>query len=104
MWAWQLSKALYTSEMKGYERFVSMQNKYNLIYREEEREMIPLCKDQNVGLIPYNPTAVGLLSGRYFKDGKIVLDKTDMSRLQPDHAFSSLITNLSSSLLRMLKS
>jgi aryl-alcohol dehydrogenase (NADP+) len=88
MWAWQLSKALYTSEIRGYERFVSMQNKYNLIYREEEREMIPLCKDQNVGLIPYNPTAVGLLSGRYLKDGKIVLDKTDMSRLQPDHELS----------------
>ena len=88
MWAWQLSKALYTSQMKGYEKFTSMQNKYNLIYREEEREMIPLCKDQNVGLIPYNPTAVGLLSGRYLKDGKIVLEKTDMSRLQPDHEFS----------------
>ena len=85
MWAWQFSKALHTSEMNGFVKFVSMQNKYNLLYREEEREMIPLCKDQKIGIIPYNPTALGVLSGRYLKQGKMVLEKTDLSRLQPDN-------------------
>ena len=84
MWAWQFSKALYISQIKGYEKFASMQNKYNLLYREEEREMIPLCVEQNIGLIPYNPIAVGLLAGRYIKDGKIVIEKGDIERLQPE--------------------
>lgn len=84
MWAWQLTKALYTSRMKGYEQFVSMQNKYSLLYREEEREMIPLCKDQNIGIIPYNPTGVGVLSGRYLKEGKIIVSPSDTRRLQPN--------------------
>lgn len=83
MWAWQLSKALYTSEIKGYERFVSMQNKYNLLYREEEREMNPLCRDQNMGIIPWSPTAVGVLSGKYLREQKLVVSKEDISRLQP---------------------
>jgi aryl-alcohol dehydrogenase (NADP+) len=87
MWAWQLSKALYTSEIKGYERFVSMQNKYNLIYREEEREMNPLCMDQNIGIIPWSPTAVGVLSGRYLKEQKLVVSQGDISRLQPDKGY-----------------
>jgi aryl-alcohol dehydrogenase-like predicted oxidoreductase len=89
MWAWQFSKALYTSEIKGYEKFTSMQNKWNLLYREEEREMVPLCKDRNIGIIPYNPIAVGLLAGRFIKDGKITLEKTDINRLQPDNKISS---------------
>jgi len=84
MWAWQFSKALYTSEMLGYEKFVSMQNKYSLLYREEEREMIPLCKSQNIGTIPWSPTAVGVLSGRYLKDGKLVVGQDDIQRLQPN--------------------
>ena len=75
--------------MNGYEKFVSMQNKYNLLYREEEREMIPLCRDQNIGVIPYNPTAVGLLSGRYLKEGKIVISTSDIKRLQPDNELAS---------------
>jgi aryl-alcohol dehydrogenase (NADP+) len=83
-WAWQFAKALYVSELKGYEKFVSMQNKYNLLYREEEREVIPLCKNQNIGIIPYNPTAMGVLSGRYLKEGKLVVSKSDIRRLQPD--------------------
>ena len=83
MWAWQFAKALYISEMRGYEKFVSMQNKYNLLYREEEREMIPLCKDQNIAIIPYNPTAIGVLSGRYLKGGKIEIGESDIGRLQP---------------------
>ena len=62
MWAWQFAKAQHTAHIGGFTRFVSMQNHYNLIYREEEREMIPLCRDQGVGVIPYSPLARGLLS------------------------------------------
>lgn len=65
MFAWQFAKALYTSDRLGITRFVSMQNHYNLLYREEEREMIPLCKDQGIGLIPWSPLARGFLSGKY---------------------------------------
>ena len=65
MWAWQFAKALWTSDRLGLDRFVSMQNHYNLLYREEEREMIPLCKNQGVALIPWSPLARGYLSGKY---------------------------------------
>ncbi len=65
MFAWQFLKALYTSERLGLERFVSMQNHYNLLYREEEREMIPLCKEQGIALIPWSPLARGFLTGKY---------------------------------------
>lgn len=65
MWAWQFQKALSTSDRLGLERFVSMQNQYNLSYREEEREMIPLCRDEGIALIPYSPLARGLLTGKY---------------------------------------
>ena len=63
MTAWQFSKALYAAKENGWHRFVSMQNHYNLIYREEEREMIPLCVDQGVGVIPWSPIARGFLAG-----------------------------------------
>jgi aryl-alcohol dehydrogenase (NADP+) len=63
MWAWQFAKAQHTADMNGWTRFVSMQNHYNLIYREEEREMIPLCRDQGVALIPWSPLARGFLAG-----------------------------------------
>src|SRR5262245_23539473 len=63
MAAWQFAKALYTAKEYGWHRFVAMQNHYNLIYREEEREMIPLCMDQGVGLIPWSPLARGFLEG-----------------------------------------
>ncbi len=62
MHAWQFAKAQHVAERHGWARFVSMQNHYNLIYREEEREMIPLCRDQGVGLIPWSPLARGLLA------------------------------------------
>jgi len=65
MFAWQFLKALYTSERLGLESFVSMQNHYNLLYREEEREMIPLCKEQGIALIPWSPLARGFLTGKY---------------------------------------
>ncbi|MFY9356758.1 MAG: aldo/keto reductase, partial [Defluviitoga tunisiensis] len=62
MYAWQFQKALYTAEKHGWTKFVSMQNHYNLIYREDERELIPLCKDQKIGLTPYSPLAAGRLA------------------------------------------
>ena len=62
MWAWQFSKALHISELRGWSRFVSMQNHYNLLQREEEREMLPLCEDQNIGVIPWSPLARGKLT------------------------------------------
>jgi aryl-alcohol dehydrogenase-like predicted oxidoreductase len=63
MYAWQLMKALSIAERNGWARFVSMQNHYNLVYREEEREMLPLCQDQGLGVIPWSPLARGLLAG-----------------------------------------
>ncbi|NMB87769.1 MAG: aldo/keto reductase [Chloroflexi bacterium] len=63
MYAWQFAKALYTSDLHGWTRFVSMQPHYNLAYREEEREMLPLCRDQGIAVIPWSPLARGLLTG-----------------------------------------
>ena len=83
MWAWQFAKALSTSDMKGYARFVSMQNLYNLLYREEEREMMPLCKAEGVAIIPWSPTASGFLSGRYYENGKVVTTGKDSKRVAP---------------------
>jgi aryl-alcohol dehydrogenase-like predicted oxidoreductase len=62
MWAWQFSKALYTARQQGWTPFVSMQNHYNLLYREEEREMMPLCVDQKIAVIPWSPLARGRLT------------------------------------------
>jgi 1-deoxyxylulose-5-phosphate synthase len=62
MYAWQFAKALYTSQRHGWIRFASMQNHYNLLYREEEREMLPLCADQGIGVIPWSPLARGRLT------------------------------------------
>jgi aryl-alcohol dehydrogenase-like predicted oxidoreductase len=69
MAAWQLSKALYTAKEHGWHRFVSMQNHYNLVYREEEREVIPLCMDQGLAIIPWSPLARGFLTGTRQRDG-----------------------------------
>ncbi len=62
MYAWQFQKALYTAEKHGWSRFISMQNHLNLIYREEEREMMPLCREEKIGVIPYSPLASGRLT------------------------------------------
>jgi aryl-alcohol dehydrogenase (NADP+) len=62
MYAWQFAKAQHVAEVNGWTKFVSMQNHYNLIYREEEREMLPLCRDQGVGVIPWSPLARGRLT------------------------------------------
>jgi 1-deoxyxylulose-5-phosphate synthase len=69
MYAWQLMKALSVAERNGWARFVSMQNHYNLVYREEEREMLPLCLDQGLGVIPWSPLARGLLGGNRTRGG-----------------------------------
>ncbi len=70
MYAWQFAKAQETARAAGSARFVSMQNHYNLVYREEEREMIPLCRDQGVGVIPWSPLARGLLAGSRERGGE----------------------------------
>jgi 1-deoxyxylulose-5-phosphate synthase len=69
MYAWQFAKAQYTARSAGLTPFVSMQNHYNLVYREEEREMIPLCLDEGVGIIPWSPLARGLLAGTRTRGG-----------------------------------
>jgi aryl-alcohol dehydrogenase (NADP+) len=63
MFAWEFSRALHLSEQRGWSRFVSMQNHYNLVYREEEREMLPLCRHEGVAVLPWSPLARGLLAG-----------------------------------------
>jgi aryl-alcohol dehydrogenase-like predicted oxidoreductase len=68
MYAWQFVKALYTSDLHGWTRFVSMQPHYNLIYREEEREMLPLCQDQKIAVIPWSPLAKGRLARKPSKE------------------------------------
>jgi len=69
MHAWQFAKAQFVAESHGWTKFVSMQPHYNLIYREEEREMIPLCLDQGVGIIPWSPLARGVLAGNRTRTG-----------------------------------
>jgi aryl-alcohol dehydrogenase-like predicted oxidoreductase len=64
MWTWQFAKMLHLQQSRGWTRFVTMQNHYNLVYREEEREMIPLCLDEGIGLIPWSPLARGFLAGK----------------------------------------
>ena len=79
MFAWQFAKMLYTADRLGLTRFVTMQNHYNLIYREEEREMIPLCLEERIGLIPWSPLARGFLAGNRRKHdfGDTLRAKTD---------------------------
>jgi len=69
MFAWQFSKAQYTAELHGWTRFVSMQDHYNLVYREEEREMIPCCIDQGLAIIPWSPMARGFFAGNRKRGG-----------------------------------
>jgi aryl-alcohol dehydrogenase (NADP+) len=79
MFAWQFAKAQYSADAHGWTRFVSMQNHYNLIYREEEREMIPFCIDQGVALIPWSPMARGFFTGNHRKGdwGDTIRARTD---------------------------
>ena len=84
MYAWQLAKALGVSERERLARFVSMQNHYNLVYREEEREMIPLCMDQSLAIMPWSPLARGFLVGNRRREdwGDTVRAKSDPSAQQ----------------------
>ena len=75
MYAWQFAKAQHTAELHGWTKFVSMQNHYNLLYREEEREMLPLCADQGVGVIPWSPLARGRLTREW--DASTARTETD---------------------------
>ncbi|PWI43538.1 aldo/keto reductase [Streptomyces sp. ICBB 8177] len=75
MYAWQFAKALHTSERHGWARFVTMQDHYNLLYREEEREMLPLCRDEGVGVIPWSPLACGRLTREW--DASSARSETD---------------------------
>jgi aryl-alcohol dehydrogenase (NADP+) len=79
MYAWQFAKMQYTADLHGWTRFISMQNHYNLVYREEEREMIPFCIDQGIGLIPWSPLARGFLAGNRTRDmgGETARARTD---------------------------
>jgi aryl-alcohol dehydrogenase (NADP+) len=79
MYAWQFLKMLHTSDLMGLSRFVTMQNHYNLVYREEEREMNPLCLEEGVGLIPWSPLARGFLAGNRnpANRGETIRAKTD---------------------------
>ncbi|MEK5254690.1 aldo/keto reductase [Paenibacillus sp. FSL F4-0125] len=78
MYAWQFQKALYVAEKNGWTRFVSMQNHLNLIYREEEREMLPLCKEEKIGVIPYSPLA----SGRLTRDWAVTTHRSETDQIQ----------------------
>lgn len=71
MWAWQFQQALHVAETHGWARFVSMQNHLNLIYREEEREMLPLCRAAGIGAIPYSPLAAGRLTREWSSDSSL---------------------------------
>jgi aryl-alcohol dehydrogenase-like predicted oxidoreductase len=77
MWAWQFQKALHVAEKHGWTRFISMQNHLNLMYREEEREMLPLCRDQKIGSIPYSPLASGRLTRDWSSSESTLRSETD---------------------------
>jgi len=84
MFAWQFAKAQRVAELNGWTRFVSMQNHYNLIYREEEREMIPQCIDQGVGVIPWSPLARGFLAGTRTRAGERRTRRSETDPLQDE--------------------
>ncbi|MEM1508258.1 MAG: aldo/keto reductase [Thermofilaceae archaeon] len=88
MYTWQFAKAIFTAEFKGYEKFTSTQTPYNLLYREEEREMIPFCKAHNIAYLAYSPNAVGVLTGRFLKDGRIVIGPNDPARLRDPNFYA----------------
>jgi len=79
MFAWQFARALALADRRGWTRFVSMQNHYNLVYREEEREMLPLCREEGIGVIPWSPLARGFLAGNRTADkgGETTRSRTD---------------------------
>jgi aryl-alcohol dehydrogenase (NADP+) len=84
MYSWQFAKALYTSDLHGWTRFATMQNHYNLLYREEEREMLPLCADQGIGVIPWSPLARGRLTRDWDETSERGASDGYASRLYPE--------------------
>jgi 1-deoxyxylulose-5-phosphate synthase len=84
MYAWRFAKAQRVAERHGWTRFVSMQNHYNLLYREEEREMIPQCIDQGVAVIPWSPLARGFLAGTRTRDGARHTTRAETDAFQDD--------------------
>ena len=84
MWAWQFQKALFVSEKHGWTRFVSMQNHLNLIYREEEREMLPLCREEKIGLIPYSPLASGRLTREWSSESSLRSETDQIAKAKYD--------------------
>ena len=94
MWAWQFSKALYTAGEHGWHRFVSMQDHYNLLNREEEREMHPLCADQGIGVVPWSPLA----RGRLTRDWESTTERSEQdafgSRLYDEASDKAIVTRV----------
>jgi aryl-alcohol dehydrogenase-like predicted oxidoreductase len=84
MWAWQFQKALYVAEQHGWTRFVSMQDHLNLIYREEEREMLPLCREEKIGVIPYSPLASGRLTRDFAAESTLRSETDQIARSKYD--------------------
>jgi aryl-alcohol dehydrogenase (NADP+) len=93
MWAWQFSKLQYTASLNGWTRFVSMQNHLNLLHREEEREMIPLCIDMGVSLIPWSPMARGMLTRPWGEVTKRTAGDEVLKRLYRDNEEASRAVN-----------
>jgi aryl-alcohol dehydrogenase-like predicted oxidoreductase len=87
MWAWQFATANYVARMNGWTPFVSMQNHYNLVYREEEREMIPYCIEEGIGLIPWSPLARGFLAGNRTKAKSDATTRSQTDRLAHDYYY-----------------
>jgi aryl-alcohol dehydrogenase-like predicted oxidoreductase len=84
MFAWQFQKALHVAEKHGWTRFISMQNHLNLIYREEEREMMPLCREEKIGVIPYSPLASGRLTRDWSADSTLRAETDQIARFKYD--------------------
>jgi aryl-alcohol dehydrogenase-like predicted oxidoreductase len=84
MFAWQFQKALHVAEKNGWTRFVSMQDHLNLIYREEEREMLPLCREEKIGVIPYSPLASGRLTRDWSSDSTLRSETDQIAKTKYD--------------------
>ena len=84
MWAWQFQKALHVAELHGWTRFVAMQDHLNLLYREEEREMLPLCRAEQIGVIPYSPLAAGRLTRDWSADSSLRAETDQVAKMKYD--------------------
>jgi aryl-alcohol dehydrogenase-like predicted oxidoreductase len=94
MFAWQFAKAQHVAEKNGWAKFSCMQNLYNLVYREEEREMLPLCFDQGVGVIPYSPLAKGVLNAKTEQTVRRQTDGAIKSRFYSSDAQEAILDRL----------